>query len=169
MKNRKRLIILIAIPAVLVAIIALCCIGGDADIHMRDVADVDIGEGYRIKIWTESPGLYNQDWDWDVAHPIIYSKITRLEQTVVSTTYIGLDYEYDYDIKTAFAEDGNLVCVYDTNLWDSGIFIVFDIVSGEAWYGYCYDDESKVRKWNDRYNRLRLENPELPEGPLCTG
>ena len=59
------------------------------------------------------------------------------------------------------------MCVYDTELWRERVLVIFDAVSSESWPRLRGDEVSYdpvVRqKWIDRYNRLRLENPSLPQ------
>jgi hypothetical protein len=129
------------------------------------IASIDLADGYTLKLWNENPGILG-DWDPDIPYPSIYYQIERKGNIAVPTTSLGLDFHYTYDIKVVFAEHNQLACVYDTKLWTKGLYVIWDKSSGESW-PRLRDDEVSYRplvqqKWQNRYTRLKLENPTLP-------
>jgi hypothetical protein len=160
----KRIIFIVIV--ILVFIIVVCAkplIFGSR----TQIAKIDAGDEYYIWIWKEYPNLEN--WDPDIAYPKIYYEITQSDEVVVPTTWLGLDFDFSYDIQVAFAGGKTLVAVYDSELWDNGLFIIFDKESGESWPRLRDDEVSYEpdvkRKWGSRYNRLIAENPSLAQIP----
>jgi hypothetical protein len=130
------------------------------------IATIDLSDGYTLKLWNESEGILG-NWDPDNPYPSIYYQIEKSGNIAVPKTYLHLDLHYTYDIKVVFAETGRLACVYDTKLWTKGLYIIWDAESGESWPRLRDDEvsyESSVKqKWLERYTRLKLENPTLPQ------
>lgn len=163
MKKRKRTIaiviavIVFGVCAACVTSIAIRIIFGSKE----QIASVDLGANHTVRIWKERPPY--RRWDPDIAEPEIMYEITESGETVVPPTWLSLDFDYNYNIEAVFAEEGALALVYDTHLWDEGIFIIFDAKSSESWPRDNFPPEESYQKWADRYSQLRLENPGLPD------
>lgn len=150
------------------SILALLLVGLEACAFRDPVASHAFGDGYRIRVWWQ----YSAIWDWDdVPEPHLFYDVTRNGQTVVPETWLHLDLgeDQDFDVATAAADGGNLVCVYDRNAFKR-LFILFDVRSGESW-PRLRDDESSSdpaveAKWAERYHRLLAENPGFPRDRL---
>jgi hypothetical protein len=139
-------------------------LAGLAACAFRDsIRNYDFGDGYSIRIWWQ----YRAIWDWDdVPEPHLYYEVTRNGQPVVPKTWLSLDTgeDQEFDIATAVADGGNLVCVYDRNAF-KGLFILFDVRSGDSWSGRFSTPEAEAR-WAKRYRQLLAENPGFPRNRL---
>jgi hypothetical protein len=146
------------------SLLALLLAGSAACASRDPVASYEFDNGYRIRIWWEHRAI----WDWDdVPEPHLYYDVTRNGQTVVPETWLNLHLgeKQDFDIATAVADGGSLVCVYDRNAFKS-LFILFDARNGESW-PRLRDDEARgnpavEEKWAKRYRQLLAENPGFP-------
>lgn len=133
--------------------------------YYRYIAAYGLGNGYSLEIWGEQPGLADPGWDPDDA-PGLYYQIKQFGAVVVPQTFLTIDFRYIPDVKIAFAEQGFLVCVYDIKPEGDGFFIMWDATSGESWPRLRDDEASSnpvvLKKWTDRYKRLKAVNPDLP-------
>ncbi len=138
--------------------------------YRRPVTGYNFGDGYSIRVWWQ----YSAIWDWDDGEePHLLYDVTLNGQSVMPKGYLGsrLDKEQDFDIATAVADNGTLVCVYDRNAFKR-LFILFDTRNGESW-PRLREDESQsnpavVAKWAKRYQQLLAENPDIPRNRLRT-
>lgn len=128
----------------------------------RPLAVVDLRTGQRLRLWSETPDLAH--WDPDVADPALYYEVTRGSEVLVSKHFLTIDSHPDHDIRVAYAADGSLVCVYDVNHWDDGLFVIYDVASGAVWPGASTgaDDPEVEQRWSDRFHLLKAANPDLP-------
>ena len=129
-----------------------------------ELASINFGDGYTIRIWEKIVGIAEPNWDPDHGLPEIYYEMSRLDSVIIPTTFIGLNFGDPYDIRVAFAEEGKLVSVYDANNWNSGgIFLMLDVTNPET---FIYSSRMALGEWQqirvDMIDRLRQENPDLP-------
>lgn len=167
--NKRSILIAVITGAIFLTVTGLCIVPvlfGQS----HHIATVDFGTHYSVRLWNEYPNLKN--WDPDISSPSIYYEITRFGKIIVPKTWLGLDFNYKYDIRYAYDASKTLICVYDTHLWDEGLFVIFDMRSGESWPRLRDDevsyDPQVTQKWISRYRLLILENPDLPQHFLAS-
>ena len=98
----------------------------------------------------------------------IYYEVKESGRVVTPTTYIGNDNGAQPHTYTSFfAEGESLVAVLETTATPAEIVIMQDFNSGESWprlrENEVAREEFVKRKWQGVYERLRRENPQLPE------
>jgi hypothetical protein len=129
----------------------------------NEIATVDFGDGYHIRLWDEMDGLTDPSWDPDHAYPAIYYEITKSNVVIISKTFLTINpYKSPFNIQTAFADEGRLVCIYDKVHWGDGVIVVFDVTDPEGWFVGITPEEGR-QSWIDRYDRLKQENPDMPD------
>ena len=98
----------------------------------------------------------------------IYYEVREANRVVTPTTYVGNDNGVESHTYTTFyAERESLVAVLETSATPAQIVIMQDFNSGESW-PRLRDDEMPTQefvkqKWQRIFERLRLENPQLPK------
>ncbi len=115
------------------------------------IEEIKLNDKQIMKIWYET----------DLQHPCpnIHYEITRAKEVIVPATRVVVwGCKPPHDVQVAFAQDGTLVCVYDSELWDHGFLILYNTQTGEACPG-----ASRCEDWKIPYAQLRAENPSLPE------
>jgi hypothetical protein len=109
----------IIIPLLICAGWLLLGIGSDDPID-QEIANIDLGDGYTVRMWREPPDL-------DDIYPSIYYEITKSDTIVIPTRYLMSETEdYTYSIRVASADGGKLVLIHDEQLWEEGVFILYD-------------------------------------------
>src|SRR5215203_3322918 len=146
------------------ALVALLLVGVTGCAYRKPVTGYNFGDGYSIRVWWQ----YSAIWDWDDGEePHLVYDVTKNGRSVVPEGYLGLglDKNQDFDIATAVADNGTLVCVYDRNAFKR-LFILFDTRNGESWPRLRDDeapgDPAVEAKWAKRYRQLLAENPDIP-------
>jgi hypothetical protein len=127
----------------------------------KTLALIDAGDGYTVHIWRE--------FDGNVEEGIfsIYYEITYFDSTAIPPVLMMTEpFSASYDIQFVFANGGDLVCIYDTNLWDRGLLIIFDKLFGESWPpASAYARGEYWKQWDYQLSLLKAENPDLPIFP----
>lgn len=151
----------IVLAAMLLAVGTMCC-GLWWAIHPgRSIGTFDIGDNRQVRIWSEGK--------WFEPYVAIYYQISEADKLLCPTTYLNHDHGQRFDFRTAFSDDGKLACVYEVTLavTDSDFLIIYDTVNQESWPRMGYADQISdprvMKKWRDRYRRLRSANPEFPK------
>ena len=147
---------------VLLAFVALC--GGGLwwlfGPPGRHIGSFDIGQGREVRIWSEG------DWLEPVG---MYYQISEGGEVVWPKSHIGVDRGQRFEFRTASAAGGKLSCVYEVNSATNRppFLIIYDSETHESWPrlkdGDWSGDPAVMRKWQDRYRKLRDDNPEMPK------
>jgi hypothetical protein len=150
------------------ALVVFILVGLTGCAYRKPVTSYDFGDGYSIRVWWQ----YSAIWNWDDgAEPHLVYDVTRNGQAIVPQSYLEPDFkeDQDFDIATAVADNGTLVCVYDRNAFKR-LFILFDTRNGESWPRLREDealgDPVVEAKWAKRYRQLLAENPGIPRNRL---
>ena len=137
----------------------------DANPSPRFRHAIDIGNGRVLTVWSTKRGgaLY-----LDSDPLIVYYRIDAGGREVVNTTFLDHDDLGVYEFRTARAEGGRLICVYEATraVKNPYFFLIFDAETGESWpdawgaRGGTY--RQALDRWRERAARIRAEHAELP-------
>lgn len=118
----------------------------------REIGRHNLGHGRHLHIWSKGDA-------WGDPVCVCY-RITQNGRELCSATFIGVDHGEQFEFRTAFADNGNLACVYEVNLAadDSEFLIIYDAEHHETW---PRDDKDRSR-WLALYAKLRAANPDFP-------
>ena len=131
----------------------------------RHIGSFDIGNGLTVRIWSEG--------EWIEPHVGMYYEIVENGKIVCPTTWFGVDHGQQFEFKTASADgddEEKLRCLYEVNSArnTSEFLIIYEIESRESWPrmgdGEQRGDPAVMRKWHERYWKLRDANPGFPRG-----
>jgi hypothetical protein len=119
--------------------------------------EFDFGGGRVLRVWS----IFADDWMEPHPRSVFY-QIERGTTVLVPKTWLDCDDGSDYIFDTAFADRGQLSCVFEvTRARDESTYLLmFDAASGESWPDDRHPEH--LEKWRGRYERLKRENPGLP-------
>jgi len=124
------------------------------------IGEYEIGSGAKVELFIRA--------DSDVGD-CLYYRVERHGEELVHTTYLANHERHkDLDIKLFKSSDGSLIGLHSSEPEgeDMIVFIIVDLESGESWPRLRDDEVSYAahvqRKWNERYSKLKMDNPTLP-------
>ena len=148
---------LAAVMVLSLASIAACgwCLWSVTRPAVRTLANIDIGGNRTVRIWSEE-----DQREWGIS--CIYYQIAENGEEIVPTMFLGTDRNEQFEFKAAFADNGRLACVWQSN--PKSWIIIYDHETQESWpqVWWC-EQRGEPRDWEGRYQRLRAENPTLPD------
>ena len=170
--NMKKRIRLFAVVTFLLLLVALC-LSPILFGSYKALAALNLSSDHTLHVWVETKGILDAGWDpGDL--PTIYYDVTRGNTVVAHQSFLLVtsSLSYDRQLSTAITKDGSLGCIYDTESIIDRVFVCYDVASNESypeelsqvdWANAPELSDAIIEKWAARYERLRMENPNLPD------
>jgi hypothetical protein len=134
--------------------------------YTEEIAVIDLKNGYVVRIWKAYPKIsegFREGGGWDVNYSISRQGVDIVPEGGLFMNVYNSD-PGPYLFKTAFADNGRLICIYDANA-GSIPQIMIEVSSGDTWPAHTEEEflnPTVKKKWFARYQQIRQENPNLP-------